>query len=171
MISLTVLKLSDLQDLRDLSVLATLAAYQAHQALPALSTLVITKCTGLTDAGCECLGSMHSLTELSFTSCGRVTLPSLKGLPRLATLSIDIFDNDTDELSDQDASSCFVEIPRTPESLRRLRFHSESCSITLSSPQIEYMDRLMAKKPHLTELSVSYWDKTCFWGINMALPS
>ena len=171
MISLTVLKLSDLQDLSDLSVLATLAAYQAHQALPALSTLVITKCTGLTDAGCECLGSMHSLTELSFTTCGRVTLPSLKGLPRLATLSIDIFDNDTDELSDQDASSCFVEIPRTPKSLRRLRFHSASCSITLSSPQIEYMDKLMAKKPHLTELSVSYWDKTCFWGINMALPS
>jgi hypothetical protein len=171
MISLTVLKLSDLQDLSDLSVLATLAAYQAHQALPALSTLVITKCTGLTDAGCECLGSMHSLTELSFTTCGRVTLPSLEGLPRLATLSIDIFDNDTDELSDEDASSCFVEIPRTPESLRRLRFHSESCSITLSSPQIEYMDKLIANKPHLTELSVSYWDKTCFWGINMHLPS
>jgi hypothetical protein len=169
MISLTVLKLSDLQDLRSLSVLATLAAYQANQALPALSTLVITKCTGLTDAGCECLGSMHSLTELSFTTCGRVTLPSLKGLPRLATLSIDIFDNDTDELSDE-PSSCFVEIPRTPKSLRRLCFHHNSTSATLGSPQIEYMDKLMAKKPHLTELSIRYWDKTCVWGINMALP-
>ena len=29
----------------------------------------------------------------------------------------------------------------------------------------------MAAKPHLVELSVSYWDKTCFWGINMDLPS
>lgn len=170
MISLTVLKLSDLQDLSDLSVLAALAAYQAHQALPALSTLVITKCTGLTDAGCACLGSMHSLTELSFTSCGRVTLPSLSELTRLATLSIDLLDNDTDELSEE-PSSCFVEIPRTPESLRRLRFHHNSTSATLGRPQIEYMDRLMAEKPHLTELSVSYWDKTCVWGINMALPS
>jgi hypothetical protein len=113
---------------------------------------------------------MHSLTELSFTACGRVTLPSLKGLTRLATLSIDIFDNDTDEPSDE-PSSCFVEIPRTPANLRRLCFHHNSTSATLGRPQIEYMDKLMAKKPHLTELSVSYWDKTCFWGINMALPS
>lgn len=171
MISLTVLKLSDLQDLRDLSVLAALAAHQAHQALPALSTLVITKCTGLTDAGCECLGSMHSLTELSFTACGRVTLPSLSELTRLATLSIDLLDNDTDELSDEDEYSCFVEIPRTPANLRRLCFHHNSTSATLGRPQIEYMDRLMTEKPHLTELSVRYWDKTCFWGINMDLPS
>ena len=155
MVSLTVLKISDLQHLRDLSVLAV------------LSTLVITKCTGLTDAGCARLGSMHSLIELSFTTCGRVTLPSLHALTRLATLSIDLLDNDTDEAD----SSCFVRIPDTPTSLRRLRFHSDSCSVALGRPQIEYMNSLMTTKPHLVELSVSYWDKTCFWGLNMDLQS
>ena len=162
MVSLTVLKISDLQHLRDLSVLAALVTRNEL-----LSTLVITKCTGLTDAGCASLGSMHSLTELSFTTCGRVTLPSLHALTRLTTLSIDLFDNDTDEAD----SSCFFEIPDTPTSLRRLRFHNDSSSDALGRQQLDYMDSLMAAKPHLVELSVSYWDKTCFWGINMDRPS
>lgn len=163
MVSLTVLKISDLQNLHDLSVLAVLVARKE-----VLSTLVITRCSGLTSAGCACIGSMHSLTELSFTTCSLVTLPSLHGLTRLATLHIDLFDKDEYDGTD---SSCFFEIPKTPPSLRRLRFHNDSRSDALGRPQLNYMDSLMAKNPHLVELSVSYWDKTCFWGINMDLPS
>jgi len=168
MLSLTVLKLADLQHLSNLSVVAV---------LPALSTLVITRCTGLTSAGCARLGSMHSLTELSFTTCGPVTLPSLRALTRLVTLHIDLHDNEDyascvdTEIDDDDAShgpSCFTEIPEIPLSLRRLRFNSENSLSALRRPQLEYMGRRMAMNPQLTELSISYWDGTWFWGIDTA---
>jgi hypothetical protein len=80
---------------------------------------------------------MHSLAELSFTTCSPVTLPSLHELTRLATLSIDLLDNDTYEDDPAHDSSCFVEIPDTPTSLRRLRFHNDSSSATLGRPQLD----------------------------------
>jgi hypothetical protein len=172
MVSLTVLKISDLQHLRDLSVVSVLAARTQ-----VLSTLVITRCTGLTSAGCARLGSMHSLTELSFTACGLVTLPSLRGLTRLVTLHIDLNDNEdyascVDTAIDEDDtshdSSCFTKIPEIPLSLRRLRFNSENGSQALGRPQLVYMGSLMTMNPHFTELSISYWDRTWFWGIDPA---
>lgn len=169
MVSLTVLKISDLQHLRDLSVVYALAARTK-----ALSTLVVTRCTGLTSAGCTRLGSMYSLTELSLTACGLVTLPSLCGLSRLVNLHIDLHDNEDytscvdtaiDDEGNSVDSSCFTKIPEIPLSLRRLRFNSENGSQALGRPQLEYMGSLMTTNPHLTELSISYWDKTWFWGI------
>ena len=170
MVSLTVLKISDLQHLRDLSVVSVLAARTQ-----VLSTMVVTRCTGLTSAGCARLGSMHSLTELSLTACGLVTLPSLCGLSRLVTLHIDLNDNEDyascvdtaiDEADTSHDSSCFTKIPKIPLSLRRLRFNSENGSQALGRPQLEYMGSLMTMNPHFTELSIGYWDRTWFWGID-----
>ena len=154
MLSLTVLRLNDIQHLQSLSGLLALPS--------SLSTLVVTKCADLTQAGCMVLGAMHSLVELSFTECGLgghglvPTVPSLIALTRLDTLCVDLRVDDDDE--DDDDADAEIMIPEIPPSLRRLRFHSENSYQALERPQLEYMSRLAEENQRLTELSIGYWD-------------
>ena len=166
MLSLTVLRINNIQHLQSLSGLSALPS--------SLSTLVVTKCSDLTQAGCMVIGTMHSLVELSFTECGLApTVPSLTALTQLVTLRIDLHDNDdytSIEIDEDDTtydSSCYTEIPEIPPSLRRLRFHSENSYQALERPQLDYMRRLAADKPHLTELSISYWDMAWVSGVGI----
>ena len=157
MLSLTVLRLNDIQHLQSLSGLLALPS--------SLSTLVVAKCADLTQAGCMVLGTMHSLVELSFTECGLgghglvPTVPSLIALTRLDTLCVDLRDDDDEE--DE------IMVPEIPPSLRRLRFHSENSYQALESPQLEYMRRLAAENPRLTELSIGYWDRAWVSGFGI----
>jgi hypothetical protein len=164
MSALTVLKIDDLVDIQSLHGL-----YGLHGLTSAglnsvgLTTLVITGCANLTDIGL--ITTMHSLSELSIIECGDADLPPLTGLTRLASLSIDLGDDEIDEEDDDSDhnSQCFTEIPPIPPSLKRLCLNSPNGACSVESQALsEYLSDITTKNTSLLELSVRFWDKTVY---------